>query len=187
MCAAEVYWNKDRCSSRVITGSGVMTETHPPVHKFHTTCRNFTKGWLYWYTMLIASKMITQNKKKCQSCKFISSLNRPQNNNKNTHRHPGTWICIIKKNHRVINNTHSCKCKQPEHIINMKKRLPFISTTIAIKRDCVRMWNSVHNIEPLPSEIWWNMHLLYACWLLQHFPRSLACRQPYNDDYGLWQ
>lgn len=42
------------------------------------------------------------------------------------------------------------------------------------------MWNLVHNIETLPSQIKWNMHLLDA---IATFPQVFGLyREPYSDD-----
>lgn len=95
----------------------------------------------------------------------------PQNKNKSQTR---TWIRVIKTTYQ-----HALVQKQTiwfniwikHKYNNFKLRLPFNRSS---KTHWVAVWKSVHNTEPLPSYIWWNMHLLNACWLLQRFPRSLA-------------
>ena len=64
---------------------------------------------------------------------------------------------------------------------NFKLRLPF---NISSKTHWVPVWKTVHNIEPLPSYIWWNMHFTECLLTIATFPQVFGFDgdQRDNDD-----
>lgn len=163
-----------------------MSETHPPVKKRHKTSY-FHYFWMALLMMLIAFKPIIYKKFWIFISYrhfFLVPIKPTTTTTHNLKNKQKKKITQTSKNLNIklSANTHAnaTYTNHTQQIKQLQVRTSFHKYHWRSKRDCVLMWNSVHNIKPLPSEVWWRMHLQDTCWLLQRFPWSLACMESHT-------